>query len=72
MKTGEKWKTVRSMLSPLFTTSKLKAMTSGIVSHAKEYCQDLISECERHGRVKYDCKKYDTICTRNFILVVSK
>ena len=71
MKTGEKWKTVRAMLSPLFTTSKLKAMTTVIESHAKEYCQDIISECELHGRIKYDCKKYDYICSMIITLVAS-
>ncbi|ODM99095.1 Cytochrome P450 3A4 [Orchesella cincta] len=56
-KKGEEWSTLRKFLSPLFTTSKLKQMSSVIASSAEEYAADLISECDESSRVKFECRR---------------
>lgn len=52
---GEKWKTVRAMLSPMFTTSKLKSMSDVITKSAAEFAEDLKSE-STNGRIKIDTR----------------
>ncbi|ODM87121.1 Cytochrome P450 3A4, partial [Orchesella cincta] len=61
-KKGEEWKTLRTFLSPLFTTSKIKQMSEVIADSAQEFTNDLRSECGENGRVKIDCRRRFTTC----------
>ncbi|CAL8117001.1 unnamed protein product [Orchesella dallaii] len=54
---GEKWKLLRTHLSPLFTTSKLKQMSGLMSESASEFMDDLISECGDKGRVKINARR---------------
>ncbi|XP_037025509.1 cytochrome P450 3A12-like isoform X2 [Bradysia coprophila] len=53
---GRKWKTVRQMLTPMLTTSKLKLMSQVINESATEFAEDLKNECV-DGKVKIDCRR---------------
>ncbi|CAL8112174.1 unnamed protein product [Orchesella dallaii] len=61
---GEKWKQIRTFLSPLFTTSKLKQMSTVIAECAQEFIRDLRKECENstNGGVKIHCRNRFTTC----------
>ncbi|ODM92169.1 Cytochrome P450 3A16 [Orchesella cincta] len=62
-KKGETWKLLRSFISPLFSTSKLKVMSEVIGSSATEFMTDLKEECEGSPkRVKLDCRRRLTTC----------
>ncbi|CAL8102557.1 unnamed protein product [Orchesella dallaii] len=61
---GEKWKLVRTNMSPLFTTSKLKQMSDVIADSASEFMAHLSSQCDEKGRLKIDCKK----CTSTWLI----
>ncbi|CAL8116989.1 unnamed protein product [Orchesella dallaii] len=54
---GEKWKLVRTHLSPLFTTVKLKQMSDVIADSASEFMDDLSAQCDEKGRIKIDSRK---------------
>ncbi|CAL8116993.1 unnamed protein product [Orchesella dallaii] len=57
---GQKWKLVRTHLSPLFTTAKLKQMSDVIADSASEFMDDLSAKCDEKGRLKIDSRKYLT------------
>ncbi|CAL8112249.1 unnamed protein product [Orchesella dallaii] len=57
-KKGEEWKTLRSFLSPLFSTSKLKHMSEVIANCAEEFANDMKAECDEKGRVKLHCRDH--------------
>ncbi|ODM91536.1 Cytochrome P450 3A4 [Orchesella cincta] len=54
---GEKWRQLRTFLSPLFTTAKLKQMSDVMADSTSEFMADLKSECDENGRLKIDCRK---------------
>ncbi|ODM99094.1 Cytochrome P450 3A4, partial [Orchesella cincta] len=61
---GEKWKQIRTFLSPLFTTSKIRQMSGVVAECAEEFVNDLKRECGTNGigRVKIHCRERFTTC----------
>uniref|UniRef100_V5GLK3 Putative cytochrome p450 cyp3/cyp5/cyp6/cyp9 subfamily n=1 Tax=Ixodes ricinus TaxID=34613 RepID=V5GLK3_IXORI len=48
----EEWKATRTMMSPAFTTSRLKAMIPKIIATTKEFCKRLLREGEKKAAVE--------------------
>uniref|UniRef100_A0A4D5RMP3 Putative cytochrome n=1 Tax=Ixodes scapularis TaxID=6945 RepID=A0A4D5RMP3_IXOSC len=48
----EEWKTTRTMMSPAFTTSRLKAMIPKIITTSDEFCKRLLLEGEKKGALE--------------------
>ncbi|XP_070392757.1 thromboxane-A synthase-like isoform X2 [Dermacentor albipictus] len=64
--TGKRWKEVRSLLTPSFTTNKLKMLAPGVVCSVKEF-EDKIAEYARSGEEfeigeLYEALSLDVIC----------
>ncbi|XP_077558401.1 thromboxane-A synthase-like isoform X3 [Haemaphysalis longicornis] len=64
--TGKRWKEVRSVLTPSFTTNKLKMLTPGVVSSVREF-EATIDEYARSGEEfeigdLYQALTLDVIC----------
>ncbi|KAG4065341.1 hypothetical protein HA402_012783 [Bradysia odoriphaga] len=55
---GRKWKTVRQMLTPMLTKSKLNLMSQVINESATEFAEDLKNECV-DGKIKIDCRRFE-------------
>lgn len=64
--TGKRWKEVRSILTPSFTTNKLKMLAPGVVCSVREF-EDKIAEYARSGEEfeigdLYQAMTLDVIC----------
>ncbi|XP_053683840.1 probable cytochrome P450 9f2 [Sabethes cyaneus] len=58
---GQKWKDMRSTLSPAFTGSKMRRMFDLVANCGKSMTDFFLSEAEKGHRLEYDMKN---VCTR--------
>jgi len=65
----EKWKTVRSALTPIFTTAKLKQLNKITQEYSTLYFKELIQECNEQKILKFEAKEF---CTPLVLEILSK